>query len=374
MKKIFTIIGTRPEAIKMAPIAATLNDDSNFTHKLICTGQHEKMLDKVLDIFDLVPDYNLQLMNKASDTNDLMSKMIKGLSQIINHDRPDGILVHGDTITTMIASIVSFYHRVKLYHVEAGLRTGNLMEPWPEEGNRKIVSAIASHHFAPTEFTSANLRAEGISENNISVVGNTVIDALFLAVEKLKKNDEKKLLFRKNFSYLDNENKTIILTCHRRENHGLRLNNIINAVIKLADQHNVRFIVPVHPNPNVRQTITSRLQDVHNIYLTEPLDYDEFIYVMQNADIILTDSGGIQEEAPSLGKPVLVLRDVTERQEAIDAGTVRLIGTNSDDIINAVLGLISNKQNYQEMSSLKNPYGDGNAARRIAEYLNKIDE
>jgi UDP-N-acetylglucosamine 2-epimerase (non-hydrolysing) len=369
MRKIFTIIGTRPEAIKMAPIAALLNNDNKFCHKLICSGQHQEMLDSVLDIFDLTPDYNLQLMSEAQDINDLMSKMITGLSEIIKRDRPDGILVHGDTVTTMIASVVAFYHQIKVYHVEAGLRTGNLMEPWPEEGNRKIVSAVASHHFAPTEFARSNLQAEGIVDNNISVVGNTVIDALYLALDKIKKNKDKILILRKRFNYVDHAKKLIILTCHRRENHGPRLNNIINAVIELANQHSVSFIVPVHPNPNVKQIITSRLHDVNNVYLTEPLAYDEFIYVMQKADIILTDSGGIQEEAPSLGKPVLVLRDVTERQEAISAGTVRLIGTDTDNIVNAVLGLISDKHKYREMASLKNPYGDGKAALRIIGHL-----
>ena len=371
MKKIFSIVGTRPEAIKMAPLASILNDDPEIDHSLVCSGQHQEMMYQVLDFFNLQADHDLKLMNQVQNMSELISRMVIDLTKISLEEKPDAFLVHGDTVTTMIASIVAFYSNIKVFHIEAGLRTGNLAMPWPEEGNRKIVSAISTHHFAPTINAKKNLLREGVNKNAISVVGNTVIDALYYSIAKIKNDDRRVQSIKQKLQQLNSTTFKIALTCHRRENHGANIDKIIAAVLNLAEIHRISFIIPVHPNPNVKNKIFSKLSDVDNVVLTHPLDYDEFVYVMNSVDLILTDSGGIQEEAPALEKPVLVLRDKTERPEALEAGTIKLTGTNTSNIINDVLLLKNNKHEYKKMASAINPYGDGTAAKQILNIIKK---
>lgn len=370
MRKILTVFGTRPEAIKMGPLVHALNNDSFFDAKVCVTAQHREMLDQVLDLFEITPDYDLNIMQPGQTLNNITAYILMGMAKILEDFKPDIVLVHGDTATTFAASLASYYKHIPVGHVEAGLRTGDIYSPWPEEANRKLTSVIANYHFAPTKVAKNNLLTEGVLENNIMVTGNTVIDALFWVQKKLQEN---KLLYKKiasKFDYLESDKKLILVTGHRRESFGGGFERICKALQQLAIKNpEVQIVYPVHLNPNVQEPVNRLLKGLKNIFLIEPQQYLEFCYLMQKSFIILTDSGGIQEEAPSLGKPVLVMRETTERPEAVDAGTVRLVGTNSKLIEEQVNILLSNSSDYKKMSRAHNPYGDGLASKRILEFI-----
>ena len=365
--KILTVFGTRPEAIKMAPLAIALNEDSRFEHKVCVTAQHREMLDQVLDLFDLNPEYDLNIMKPGQSLSDVTCNILKGIESILTEFKPNIILVHGDTATTFATSLAAYYQQIPVGHVEAGLRTGNIYSPWPEEANRKLTGAITSLHFAPTETSANNLRLENVHEDRIHITGNTVIDALMQVVEKLEKDTELAAKHAKQFSFLDFSKKLVLVTGHRRESFGGGFERICESLVKVAKQFpDVNIVYPMHLNPNVREPVSRLLSATNNIFLIEPLDYLPFVYLMNKSSIILTDSGGIQEEAPSLGKPVLVMRDTTERPEALAAGTVKLVGTDVDKIFKEVSILLTDESAYDDMSFAHNPYGDGNACSRIA--------
>lgn len=368
--KTLCVFGTRPEAIKMAPLAIQLAEDDRFNAKVCVTGQHREMLDQVLHLFGLTPDYDLNIMKPGQDLTDVTTGILQGLKPVLADFKPDVVLVHGDTATTFAATLAAYYQQIPVAHVEAGLRTGNIYSPWPEEGNRKLAGALATIHFAPTETSKRNLLNEGVDENSIEVTGNTVIDALLAVVEKLDTNQQLQLSFAEQFGFLNASKKMILVTGHRRESFGDGFERICQALVDTARAHpDVEILYPVHLNPNVRAPVNRLLQGINNIFLIEPLDYLPFVYLMNRAHIILTDSGGIQEEAPSLGKPVLVLRDTTERPEAIDAGTVKLVGTDIATIRSGLDELLESQQAYIDMSRAHNPYGDGQACRRILQKL-----
>lgn len=373
-----TIFGTRPEAVKLAPVIKKLEEYKNDFQSVICvTAQHRQMLDQVLELFDIKPDYDLNIMKPNQSLFELTSNVLLNLQPVLEKEKPDIILVQGDTTTVFVASLAAFYLKIKIGHVEAGLRTFNKYSPFPEEINRKITTCMADLHFAPTQTSKDNLLKENTEEKDIFITGNTVIDALFLTVEKLK-NDEKNNSFSekvKGISELinkinpDSNKKVILLTGHRRENFGQGFENICHGVKEIATNENVEIIYPVHLNPNVREPVMRIIGNMPNIHLIEPLDYEPFVYLMSKSDIILTDSGGVQEEAPSLGKPVLVMRDTTERPEAVIAGTVKLIGTDKDLLVKETNKLLNNKESYNSMSKAHNPYGDGKASQRIIDAL-----
>lgn len=365
-KTIFLVFGTRPEAIKMAPVALALGKSPSISVKICVTAQHREMLDQVLDLFDITPDFDLDLMRPNQTLPGLSSQILQEMSSLLQTQRPDLVVVHGDTSTAFISALASFYEKIPVAHIEAGLRTGNIYSPWPEEGNRKLISALASLHFAPTEASKKNLTDEGISSDSIYVTGNTVIDALILARNKIDHDQNiQKLLFEK-FSFLNEKKDILLMTGHRRENFGSHFENICSAVKFIANEHaNLEIVYPVHLNPKVQAPVRKILSGIENVHLIEPLDYLPFVYLMMRCKLILTDSGGIQEEAPALGKPVLVTRDTTERPEAIEAGTVRLVGSSEAEIIKAVNALLTDQQAYESMSSADNPYGDGLASERI---------
>ena len=370
-KKNLIIFGTRPEAIKMAPLVNKFLQDKRFETKVCVTGQHREMLDQVLSFFGIVPDYDLSLMKPNQNLYNLTGEVISGLKPILESFKPDFVYVHGDTTTTMAASIAGFYSGAKVCHVEAGLRTNNMLSPFPEEMNRQVAGRVATYHFAPTIKSKENLLTENISEDNILITGNTVIDALLESsnrVENLDNEDVKEIKSKINF------NKRILLvTGHRRENHGQGFINICEALKEIATSNpDVEIVYPVHLNPNVLKPVNQLLGDVHNIYLVKPLSYPSFVWMMNQAYLIITDSGGVQEEAPSLGKPVLVMRDTTERPEAVEAGTVILVGTDTKKIIKETQELLDNSKKYESMSSLHNPYGDGKACERIVEFIAKL--
>jgi len=367
--KVLSVFGTRPEAIKMASLALGLQADDRFEAKICVTGQHRQMLDQVLDLFELTPDYDLQIMRPGQDLTDVTVAILQKLKVVLAEFKPDIVLVHGDTATTFAASLAAYYQQIPVGHVEAGLRTGNLYSPWPEEANRKLTGALAHLHFAPTSQSQANLLAEGVPEGQIHVTGNTVIDALLEVVRKLQRPDLANAL-ADQFSYLDHSRRLVLVTGHRRESFGDGFERICQALVQIAnDCSDVEIVYPVHLNPNVREPVNRLLKNVKNIHLIEPLDYLPFVYLMNRSYLILTDSGGVQEEAPSLGKPVLVMRDTTERPEAVKAGTVRLVGTDLQAIIDNVEELLGNQDAYQCMSIAHNPYGDGQACARIIEVL-----
>jgi len=364
--KVLTVFGTRPEAIKMAPLADLLSKDSDIEHRLCVTAQHREMLDQVLKLFDIVPDYDLDIMSHGQTLFDVTAQVLQGLAPILDEFQPDLIVVHGDTSTTLSASLAAFYKQISIAHVEAGLRTGNLLSPWPEEGNRQITSTLATLHFAPTEMSKNNLLAEHINANNIAITGNTVIDALIQVTQKL--DDDKALLqlLRLQFKQLDPQKKLILVTGHRRESFGGGFEDICNALAEIAKLHSdVQIVYPVHLNPNVQEPVQRILKNIDNIFLIEPLEYLPFVYLMMQSHLILTDSGGIQEEAPSLGKPVLVMRNTTERPEAVNAGTVKLVGTDKQVILREVSRLLEDPEVYNEMSLAHNPYGNGDACQQI---------
>lgn len=364
MPRLLVVFGTRPEAIKMAPLVDGLKK-RKIDFRVCVTGQHRQMLDQVLDLFEITPHYDLDIMNSKQTLSTVTSAILQKIQPVIEDYKPTVICVHGDTATTLATSLAAYYNQIDIAHIEAGLRTSNIYSPWPEEGNRKITAAVAKYHFAPTESTKNNLLQEGVSAQNIYVTGNTVIDALFLACQKIESKKELLEKYENEFSYLKNK-KIVLITGHRRENFGNGFENICQAISELAAQNpNVEFVYPVHLNPSVREPVNRLLAGKSNIYLIEPLDYLSFVYLMKMSYVILTDSGGIQEEAPSLGKPVLVMRDTTERPEAVEAGTVKLVGTSQQTIIEQVNLLLNNQREYEKMAAAHNPYGDGTAVDRI---------
>ena len=381
MKKVLLVFGTRPEAIKMAPLVKAFENEPTIESKVCVTAQHREMLDQVLNLFDIVPEYDLNLMKPGQDLYDITSNVLLGMKSVLVEFQPDVVLVHGDTTTTSSASLAAFYKQIKVGHVEAGLRTGDIYSPFPEEVNRQITGVLANYHFAPTITSKNNLIKENKEPKNIIVTGNTVIDALFLALEKIKNQSEleNKIIqdIESNFSnskFKIQNSKFILVTGHRRENHGQGFINICTALKDIAIKNPTMDIVyPVHLNPNVQKPVKEILSDIKNIYLIEPLQYEQFIYMMDKSYFIITDSGGVQEEAPSLGKPVLVMRDTTERPEALEAGTVKLVGTNKDIIIKEAQKLLGDKQEYNKMSKAHNPYGDGKACEKIVEFIKEIN-
>lgn len=364
--KILSIFGTRPEAIKMAPLVKALNAAEGIDAKVCVTAQHREMLDQVLDLFEIIPEYDLNIMKPGQSLYDVTTNILLGLKPILEEFKPDLVLVHGDTSTTLSASLAAFYQQIPVGHVEAGLRTGNLSSPWPEEGNRKLTGAITKLHFAPTQTSQQNLLNEAVNADDIVITGNTVIDALLQVVDKVKTDTALISTLKAKFPELDETKKLILVTGHRRESFGGGFERICEALVEIATAHpDTQILYPMHLNPNVREPVNRILKNVDNVHLIEPQDYLPFVYLMNQAHIIVTDSGGVQEEAPSLGKPVLVMRDTTERPEAVEAGTVKLVGTDKARIVNEVNNLLTNGQEYQSMSRAHNPYGDGKACERI---------
>ncbi|WP_349679192.1 non-hydrolyzing UDP-N-acetylglucosamine 2-epimerase [Rhodoferax sp. UBA5149] len=368
--KVLTVFGTRPEAIKMAPLALALAADERFEAKLCVTAQHREMLDQVLHLFAIQPDFDLNIMKPGQDLTDVTTAILQGMKGVFSQFKPDIVLVHGDTATTFATSLAAYYQQIPVAHVEAGLRTGNLYSPWPEEGNRKLTGALAAVHFAPTDTSSQNLQHEGVPASSIVVTGNTVIDALLEVVNKLKTDESLQQRFARQFSFLAPERRIVLVTGHRRESFGNGFERICQALADTAQAFpDVDVVYPVHLNPNVREPVNRLLAGIANIHLIEPQDYLPFVYLMNRAHIILTDSGGIQEEAPSLGKPVLVMRDTTERPEAVQAGTVKLIGTTVAAITQHLRTLLTDNAAYNSMAFAHNPYGDGRACQRILQSL-----
>ena len=382
MRKVLLVFGTRPEAIKMAPLVMELQKQKERIETVVCvTGQHREMLDQVLEIFDIKPDYDLNIMKRGQDLYDVTARVLTGMHEVLKEIKPDIVLVHGDTTTSTAAALAAFYQQIPVGHVEAGLRTHNIYSPWPEEMNRLLTGRLATYHFSPTPLSRNNLIKESINDRNIIVTGNTVIDALYWVVDKIKNNKEldnelESVLSKAGYDVnrLDNGKKLVLITGHRRENFGDGFINMCTAIKDLTIKHpNVDFVYPMHLNPNVRKPIHEvfgeDLSGLKNMFFIEPLEYLSFVYLMEKSSIVLTDSGGIQEEAPGLGKPVLVMRDTTERPEALNAGTVKLVGTDYNKIVNEVSSLIDDKAAYEKMSKAVNPYGDGLACGRIVNAL-----
>ena len=385
MKKIMLVFGTRPEAIKMAPLVKEFQKYSEMFETFVCvTGQHREMLDQVLNLFEIVPDFDLNIMKKGQDLYDITSKVLLGLRDVLKTVQPDIVLVHGDTTTSTAAALAAFYQQIPVGHIEAGLRTHNIYSPWPEEMNRQITGRIATYNFSPTQLSKNNLLSENVREDHIVVTGNTVIDALYYVVNKIKDDSslEQKLYNElKQSGYdvnrLSSGKRLVLITGHRRENFGNGFIEMCSAIKTLVKKYpDVDFVYPMHLNPNVRKPIHEvfgeNLDEFQNMFFIEPLEYFNFVYLMEKAAIILTDSGGIQEEAPSLGKPVLVMRDTTERPEALEAGTVKLVGTDFDTIVSSVTELLDNHDAYQKMSQATNPYGDGLACERIVSFIKAL--
>ncbi|WP_415905149.1 non-hydrolyzing UDP-N-acetylglucosamine 2-epimerase [Neptuniibacter sp. QD48_55] len=377
-KKVLCIFGTRPEAIKMAPLVIALRGDDFFEVKVAVTAQHREMMDQVLELFDLLPDYDLDIMRPGQDLYHVTSNVLLGLRDILRDFQPDMVLVHGDTSTTFAGALAAFYQQISIGHVEAGLRTGDMSSPWPEEANRVLTGRLANWHFAPTDRNRKALLSEGVADQTICVTGNTVIDALNVVIEKISSS---KVLLNQIQSNLIVaglpidicSKRYVLITGHRRENFGEGFENICNALKELAEANkDTHFVYPVHLNPNVRTPVNAILRGLGNVHLIEPLGYDTFVFLMKNSYFVLTDSGGIQEEAPGLGKPVLVMRDTTERPEAVYAGTVKLVGTKSHVIIEEVQKLLDSDELYRVMSSAHNPYGDGQACARIVSFLKSL--
>ena len=384
MKKIMLVFGTRPEAIKMAPLVKEFQKHPESFQTIVCvTGQHREMLDQVLQIFDIRPDYDLNIMRQGQDLYDVTSRVLLGMRNVLKEVKPDVVLVHGDTTTSTAAALAAFYQQISVGHVEAGLRTHNIYSPWPEEMNRLITSRIATYHFSPTPLSRQNLLNEGVNEQSIVVTGNTVIDALYIVVDKIKKDtalkiELKNILYNAGYDVqrLENGKKLVLITGHRRENFGDGFISMCTAIKDLTKKYpEVDFVYPMHLNPNVRKPIHevfgNDLSGFGNMFFIEPLEYLSFVYLMEKSTLVLTDSGGIQEEAPGLGKPVLVMRDTTERPEALEAGTVKLVGTNYNKIILEVSALLDNQDDYEMMSNAVNPYGDGYSCSRILKLLIK---
>ena len=384
MKKIMLVFGTRPEAIKMAPLVKEFEKHPDEFDTIVCvTGQHREMLDQVLKIFDIKPNYDLNIMKQGQDLYDVTCRVLTGMRDVLKEVQPDVVLVHGDTTTSTASALAAFYQQIPVGHVEAGLRTRNIYSPWPEEMNRQITGRIATYNFSPTQLSRQNLLEERVDDEKITVTGNTVIDALYWVVEKIKNDKDlskelQDILLKAgyNTNRLNNGRRLVLITGHRRENFGDGFIHICNAIKTLTQNYpDVDFVYPMHLNPNVRKPIHEvfgeDLSDLGNMFFIEPLEYLSFVYLMEKSSIVLTDSGGIQEEAPGLGKPVLVMRNTTERPEALDAGTVKLVGTDYDMILNSVSTLLNNKEEYNKMSKAVNPYGDGKACGRIVDFIKK---
>jgi UDP-N-acetylglucosamine 2-epimerase (non-hydrolysing) len=367
--KILTVFGTRPEAIKMAPVVKALSASAGLDVRVCVTAQHRQMLDQVLDLFGIQPEYDLNLMKPGQGLADITCSILEGLRRPLTSWSPDWVLVHGDTTTTFASSLAAYYEKIPVGHVEAGLRTGDIYSPWPEEMNRRLTGMISAHHFAPTDTAKDNLLQEGIDESAISVTGNTVIDALFDATDLIQQDATFNARMEKKYSFLNTNKQLVLVTGHRRENFGQGFENICTALSEISKFGGVEVIYPVHLNPNVQEPVKRLLSKSNNIHLIDPVDYLPFVYLMNRANILLTDSGGVQEEAPSLGKPVLVMRETTERPEAVAAGTVKLVGTNTEKIVAETRKLLEDDDLYQQMSRAHNPYGDGKAAKRIAEHF-----
>ncbi|PZR42483.1 non-hydrolyzing UDP-N-acetylglucosamine 2-epimerase [Paraburkholderia fungorum] len=368
--RILLTFGTRPEAIKMAPLVRRLKNTKGIDCFVCVTGQHREMLDQVLSLFRIRPHFDLNVMKRGQDLYDVTTSIMLGMRDVLTDCRPDLVLVHGDTTTTMAASLASFYQRIPVGHVEAGLRTGNLLSPWPEEANRKLTGVLAATHFAPTERARQNLLAENVPDDRIVVTGNTVIDALLHVRELLANDPQLRVSAERHLPKLEADRRIVLVTGHRRESFGDGFERICSALAQLARAHpDADIVYPMHLNPSVREPVNRLLSNIPNVHLIEPLDYLPFVHLMDRAFLILTDSGGVQEEAPSLGKPVLVMRDTTERQEAVDAGVVKLVGTDAQKIFDGASQLLSDSRMYDAMSRGSNPYGDGNACERIARAL-----
>ena len=384
MKKIMLVFGTRPEAIKMAPLVKEFEKHPDEFDTIVCvTGQHREMLDQVLKIFDIKPNYDLNIMKQGQDLYDVTCRVLTGMRDVLKEVQPDVVLVHGDTTTSTASALAAFYQQIPVGHVEAGLRTRNIYSPWPEEMNRQITGRIATYNFSPTQLSRQNLLEERVDDEKITVTGNTVIDALYWVVEKIKNDKDLSIELQDillkagyNTNRLNTGRRLVLITGHRRENFGDGFIHICNAIKTLTQNYpDVDFVYPMHLNPNVRKPIHEvfgeDLSDLGNMFFIEPLEYLSFVYLMEKSSIVLTDSGGIQEEAPGLGKPVLVMRNTTERPEALDAGTVKLVGTDYDMIVNSVSTLLDNKEEYNKMSKAVNPYGDGKACGRIVDFIKK---
>lgn len=370
MIKVLSVFGTRPEAIKMAPLVNLLKQDPAIDSRVCVTGQHREMLDQVLRLFQIVPEYDLAIMKAGQDLYDVATSILLNIKPVLRDFQPDIVLVHGDTSTTFAAALACYYEKIAVGHVEAGLRTGNIYSPWPEEANRKLTGAITTLHFAPTQTSAANLLAENVPATAVTITGNTVIDALHQVVAKIKADTALSTAFANQFPYGQNGRRLILVTGHRRESFGAGFESICQALQQIASQFpDADIVYPVHLNPNVREPVFRLLSNSPNVFLIEPQDYLPFVYLMSQSYLVLTDSGGIQEEAPSLGKPVLVMRDTTERPEAVAAGTVRLVGTDQAKIVDEVSRLMSDQQYYEQMSFAHNPYGDGQACPRIVEQI-----
>lgn len=385
MKRVMLVFGTRPEAIKMAPLVQEFRKHPDQYETLVCvTGQHREMLDQVLNIFGIIPDYDLNIMKPGQDLYDVTARILSGMRDILTRTQPDVLLVHGDTTTSMAVALAAFYQQIPVGHVEAGLRTHNIYSPWPEEMNRQITGRIATYHFSPTPLSRENLLREGIDKSRILVTGNTVIDALYAVVNKMKDDVPLQLSLEKELKaagydtgrlVTEEGRRLVLITGHRRENFGDGFLHICRAIKMLSEKHpDVDFVYPMHLNPNVRKPIKEIFGEncQSNLFFIEPLEYLSFVYLMEKSHIVLTDSGGIQEEAPGLGKPVLVMRDTTERPEALEAGTVKLVGTDYDKIVSEVSSLLDDAQYYEKMSQAVNPYGDGKACERIAQYIQTL--
>jgi UDP-N-acetylglucosamine 2-epimerase (non-hydrolysing) len=367
--KILTVFGTRPEAIKMAILVRKLKKQQGIDARLCVTAQHRQMLDQILNLFELRPDYDLNIMQEGQDLTDISCNVLTGLRNVFKEFTPDRVLVHGDTSTTLFAALAAYYAKIPVAHVEAGLRTGAIYSPWPEEVNRKLTGAIADRHYAPTETARQNLLNEGVIGDSILVTGNTVIDSLLWVSRLLDQNGRYGKTFAQQFSYLDRRKRLILVTGHRRENFGQGFENICRALLELSLRDDVELIYPVHLNPNVQEPVKRLLANQADIHLIDPLDYLPFVYLMKRAYLIITDSGGVQEEAPSLGVPVLVMRDTTERPEAVEAGTVRIVGSDRNNIVYEAMQLLDDPEVYRTMRQAHNPYGDGKACDRIVHDL-----
>ncbi len=371
--RVLLVFGTRPEAIKMAPLVKAFKKNKHFDTRVCVTAQHREMLDQVLEIFEITPEYDLNIMKAGQDLYDITANVLVGIRDVLKEFKPDVVFVHGDTSTTFSTSLAAYYAKVKVGHIEAGLRTYDIYSPWPEEGNRQLTGILANYHFAPTTQSQENLLKEGKNQSDIFVTGNTVIDALMYVVDRIENQSELKEKIRNkiNVQYpLNSQRKVILVTGHRRENFGQGFINICEGLKQIAlNNPEIDIIYPVHLNPNVQRPVNEILSDIANVYLIDPLQYEEFVYLMSQAHFIITDSGGIQEEAPSLGKPVLVMRDTTERPEAVAAGTVKLVGCDRDTLVIEAEKLLHNQSEYEIMSRAHNPYGDGKASQRIVEVL-----
>ena len=373
--KVLVVFGTRPEAIKMCPLVHTLGEDFSFKVKVCVTAQHREMLDQVLRIFDIVPDFDLNVMKQGQSLEDITSSILSGMKNVLNEYKPDLVLVHGDTTTTFSTTLSCYYSKIKVGHVEAGLRTGNLYSPWPEEANRKLTGSIANFHFCPTVQSQKNLLREGIDINSTYITGNTAIHTLLWVSNQIDQTESLQSRFTEEFKFLSNKYRSILVTGHRRESFGDGFETICDGLLNIVNEFSdTQIIYPVHLNPNVQEPVNRILGNHSRIHLISPLDYLPFVYLMKQSYMIITDSGGVQEEAPSLGKPVLVMRDTTERPEAVDAGTVKLVGADKDKIFSEACKLLSKRDEYEKMSFSHNPYGDGKACERIKSVIQEINK